>query len=180
MSIPFTFGHSWSDLESGLSPPHPAGYVRLRFTHSVIRARLCALPPDRLYLQSFLAYFIGISIPKFLHLESQLGIGRFTCVGRCGGLDRVSVAPTCANQPRRLIFSSCMLRSRLWSIAVCSAALAYPLKLLITGIRYRRHLFFPVTGSSIWAGPDTCEFRKPTPFSVACDGANKQKKEERI
>ena len=87
----------------------------------------------RVVLTIVLGYLSAFPIPKLLHLDPSWGLaGLPASAGVAGWIEFLLLRHALIGRvgsfsvPRMLLF-------RLWSIAVCSAALAYPLKLLITG-----------------------------------------------
>src|ERR1700760_990945 len=103
-----------------------SAFYALRDTRTPLRFAIV-----RVVLTIVLGYLSAFPIPKLLHLDPAWGLaGLPASAGVAGWIEFLLLRH--ALRSRVGSFSvPAMLLFRLWSIAVCSAALAYPLKLLI-------------------------------------------------
>jgi putative peptidoglycan lipid II flippase len=105
-----------------------SAFYALRDTRTPLRFAIV-----RVVLTIVLGYLSAFPIPKFLHLDPSWGLaGLPASAGIAGWIEFLLLRHALRSRVGSFSIPG-MLLFRLWSIAVLSAALTYPLKLLITG-----------------------------------------------
>jgi putative peptidoglycan lipid II flippase len=105
-----------------------SAFYALRDTRTPLRFAIV-----RVVLTIVLGYLSAFPIPKFLHLDPSWGLaGLPASAGIAGWIEFLLLRHALRSRVGAFSIPG-MLLFRLWSIAVLSAALTYPLKLLITG-----------------------------------------------
>jgi putative peptidoglycan lipid II flippase len=105
-----------------------SAFYALRDTRTPLRFAIV-----RVVLTIALGYLCAFPIPKLLHLDPSWGLaGLPASAGVAGWIEFLLLRHALKNRVGSFSVPGIFL-FRLWSIAVGSAALAYPLKLLITG-----------------------------------------------
>ena len=105
-----------------------SAFYALRDTRTPLRFAIV-----RVVLTIVLGYVSAFPIPKLLHLDPSWGLaGLPASAGLAGWIEFLLLRQALKNRVGSFSVPGILL-FRLWSIAACAAALAYPLKLWITG-----------------------------------------------
>jgi len=105
-----------------------SAFYALRDTRTPLRFAII-----RVVLTIVLGYLSAFPIPKLLHLDPSWGLaGLPASAGVAGWIEFLLLRQALRKRVGSFSVPG-MLLFRLWSIAICSAALAYPLKLWMAG-----------------------------------------------